>query len=568
MKRLIKSLWSLALIAAVTIACEEQNITQEESVNISGLQETIDFAAVPAGDVTFTITSNVDWSISQKNLDWVTITPTRGLAADGAQTVTITAEINEAEAERTGTLTVTAGKTVKTATLRQAGAAAEPVFTVGGIENATLTIGALEVSPKTFTVSSNQDWTAVTADLDWAEVAPLEGKAGASATITVTPKAAHEGEALEGTISFAYGADAPYVVKVVREAYIAPELEVSAAELSAEAAGAELSVDVTSNTTWTAVSSADWVTVSPAEGDGNGAVKVTVAANEAAEARTATVTIAAKDVDGLAKTVTVNQAAAEVVPPAGDYIDLAATPVVWCSNNQEWNLQVNPGWATSGQTGSDVKDDVPQGGTGEGTGHAWSYSHTSNTGAYALFVEADEIRPDDEHLFVMTEEGNLTVKALWTDDAIEFHVPVAKIDAGQTLCFDFGMYGAGTYPRYWSAEASLDGGKTYEPFTVDKVQWPNEATEGESVGTETYTSNDVVGNIDLTKSTRTTVVCKSTLAASASVSNAEIIVRIRCIDGTAGRNKTISKPNSGGTVRFIGNDLTGSEFMGPTIYVK
>ena len=79
MKRLIASLFALPLVLALAISCDRNELEEEESVVIEGLQESVEFAAVPTGDVTFSITSNVNWSISQKDLDWVSITPSRGL---------------------------------------------------------------------------------------------------------------------------------------------------------------------------------------------------------------------------------------------------------------------------------------------------------------------------------------------------------------------------------------------------------------------------------------------------------------------------------------------------------
>ena len=59
MKRLITSLFALPLVLALAISCDRNELEEEESVVIEGLQESVEFAAVPTGDVTFSITSNV-----------------------------------------------------------------------------------------------------------------------------------------------------------------------------------------------------------------------------------------------------------------------------------------------------------------------------------------------------------------------------------------------------------------------------------------------------------------------------------------------------------------------------
>lgn len=75
MKRLIVSLLALPLLLALAVSCNKPEVEEVESVVIEGLKETMEFTAVPTGDVTFTVTSNVNWTIAKKNLDWVTITP-------------------------------------------------------------------------------------------------------------------------------------------------------------------------------------------------------------------------------------------------------------------------------------------------------------------------------------------------------------------------------------------------------------------------------------------------------------------------------------------------------------
>lgn len=65
-----------------------------------------------------------------------------------------------------------------------------------------------------------------------------------------------------------------------------PELTVTPTEINAPAAGTTASLQITSNTKW-AVSTTDaWITIEPANGEGNGTVTVTVAENTAYKART------------------------------------------------------------------------------------------------------------------------------------------------------------------------------------------------------------------------------------------------------------------------------------------
>ena len=99
-----------------------------------------------------------------------------------------------------------------------------------------------------------------------------------------------------------------------------PVLEVNKTEVAVAATAAEGAFEVTANNAWTATADADWVSLTPAAGDGaEKAVKVKVTAddNTATEARTATVTVKS---GALTKTVKVTQAAAEAgeEPGPGD----------------------------------------------------------------------------------------------------------------------------------------------------------------------------------------------------------------------------------------------------------
>ena len=91
-------------------------------------------------------------------------------------------------------------------------------------------------------------------------------------------------------------------------------LEVSKETVALAATAAEATFEVTSNQDWTATADADWVSLDPATGTASAeavVVKVTAEDNEAAEARTATVTVKAGE---LTKTVALTQAGTEVVP--------------------------------------------------------------------------------------------------------------------------------------------------------------------------------------------------------------------------------------------------------------
>ena len=633
MKRFIASLFALPLIVAFAVSCGKTQLEEEESVVIEGLKDKLEFTAVPTGDATFTITSNVNWSIAKKNLDWVSITPSTGNGTGKSVTVVVAPEVNTVLEPREGSFTLTAGKTTRTVTVSQAAAVAEPVFNVEGVEGDTFYIEGLNVEGASFNVSSNKDWTAEVTGVSWATVSPLSGAKDTPATISVVPKSVNETETREGTIAFNYGASTPKVIKLVHKKFEA-ELALSASEVAANAAGVfqnpvvtvtangpwtaaisdnwiavdkeegaagetkvtvyvrpnetgadrtgtvtftnrtkkavltvkqgnefvkasvetistaelEATFDITSNIDWTVTSSESWAKVSPAEGNGNATVTITMDPL-ASGTRTAKITVAAKNIEGLTSVVNLEQKEQAQVA----YVNLSETPVLFCSNNQAWNIQHSPDYATTGKTGAE-----DYGGTGKGDGRLVSYSHVDNPAVYMEFVSPDKYDP----MFLMAKEGNITAQNLWTNDAFTFHIPVSKIEAGHILNFEYGLYGTKAAPAYWTSEVSFDGGNTWTAFTTGhSYETPvAKAAANSYAGTKEKTEVHVHGKCEVP-----TV-----------VENAEIIVRMRCADGAYGINgNERTEPSTSGTFRLIGGEghdvgdnANVEPVMGPKIYVS
>ena len=361
MKTITKLLLALPLTAAIALSCSTKEETQKEEVKVQGLDAPITFAAIPAGDVSFTIETNVAWKVSRTNLDWLDIAPSNGGAKEGPQKVTLSASQNKDESPRSGSLTVTAGSFTKTVQVSQEAAAVTPTFSTNGLENQKLAFAADKVDPATFQVSSNKDWTATLSGLDWATVSPLSGDKGRPATITVTPKSANTGAKREGTISFAYGAAAPYVVAVEQAAFV-PEISVAPASLEAAADGviANPVVKVTANAAWTASSDKTFVTLDKSSGAaGETSVTVTVAANDVTEVRTAKLTF----VNGEAKAeLTISQAA-----KPQETLDLSVSELSFVKDGEAKNVTVTSNAAWTAASSESWLTVAPASGNGNGT---------------------------------------------------------------------------------------------------------------------------------------------------------------------------------------------------------
>ena len=118
------------------------------------------------------------------------------------------------------------------------------------------------------------------------------------------------------------------------------ELSVSPIAVNFEAASADKEVSVTCNEAWTASTSADWVTISPTSGKGNGSIKVSVKANEAFTDRNAEVIVKAGD-----KTVTVKVGQLSLAPSL--MVDLEKIDAPAEGGEFELNITSNTDWTVS-----------------------------------------------------------------------------------------------------------------------------------------------------------------------------------------------------------------------------
>ncbi len=289
--------------------------------------------AAVGGPVTVGVTTAAGcaWTATT-TADWITITS--GAAGSGSGTVALTIAANTG-LERTGTVTI-AGQIF---TVRQAAAPPPPcTYTLSASEQAVAAAGG----PVTVgvTTAAGCAWTATTT-ADWITI--TSGAAGSGSGTVALTIAANTGLDRSGTVTIAGQ------VFTVNQAAAPPPpcaYDLTARDQAAPAAGGVFTVGVTTanGCAWTAVSQADWITVTAgAAGSGNGTVSLTVAANTGPQ-RVGTVLIA-----GL--TFTVTQAAActyvvtpteQAVPGLGGNFSVAVTTQPGCA----WTATANAEWIT------------------------------------------------------------------------------------------------------------------------------------------------------------------------------------------------------------------------------
>ena len=262
--------------------------------------ESLEFSA-NKGEEMLNVTSNTDWVIT-KDAEWITLDSDKG---KGLATIAAGVTENTSLTSRTGSITVSTsdGSVKKTVSVRQSGA--DVVFSVDKNEHSVAAAGGdftVKVTRNIgYKINSQPEWVKQTGKV------PSEN----TDTYTFTAEANTSTEAREGVIVFCN--DNNECIQVtVKQAGANATLSVSPAELTFTANTESKSLDVTSNTAWTAASGASWAKLNKTNGSGNAQIAVTAEENTAITQRSATITI--KTADGKASaTVKVTQSAANVI---------------------------------------------------------------------------------------------------------------------------------------------------------------------------------------------------------------------------------------------------------------
>ena len=245
---------------------------QSCSFSVSPLTRSVGAAGGPT-TVTVTADAGCGWAATS-NAAWISVSPASG---SGTAIVTLALQANPGSNLRTGTVTI-AGQTV---TVSQDAYACP--YSLGS--NAQAFSAAGGAGTVSVTTIAGCAWSA-TSGAAWVTLSPANGSGTGTVgfTVAANPTAAARSATL---------AIAGQTFTVTQDA-LACSFALGSTSSIVAAGGRTGSVTVTSPSgcSWTAASPVSWITVSPANGNGTGTVSFTVAANPAAAARTATLTIA------------------------------------------------------------------------------------------------------------------------------------------------------------------------------------------------------------------------------------------------------------------------------------
>ena len=337
--------------ASIVVAGQTVRVTQQANVPIPPPTSTVcsvtvspKAVAMPAlgtnsSSISVTAASSCEWSASTDS-PWISLTGRTSGTGNGTVTIAVVANTGPM---RSGTLTI-AGQTV---TVNQAAAAA----CTYSLSSTALSVaaGGGATGPVTVTTAAGCTWTA-TSNVSWLSIT-----AGASGTGNGTVSinaAANTAAARTGSLTLA--------TQTVTVNQAAPPCAYSVTPMTvsigaAGGTGTPISVSTGSGCTWTATTSAGWITIlTGASGTGNGSVTYSV--TNTGSARSGTMTVAGQSV-----TISQNAPCTYGISPMNDTMDKGGGPGTVSVTTQSgctWTAMSNASWIMI-TTGS--------GGTGNGT---------------------------------------------------------------------------------------------------------------------------------------------------------------------------------------------------------
>ena len=243
----------------------------------------------------FTVTSNVDWTISVEGGDeWIEVTP---LSGNGNKEISVSATTNTNTDPREATISISGNGLSQTIRVYQAG-------------NGYLTTNTtnLRFNPdgrtQTFNIFSNVDWTiSVEGGDGWLTVSPMSGSGNQTITVKIEESNGYSLSPHVATIIISSG-KLTQTISVNQS--ISSYLAVSTNDIRFGFDKSTQEFTISSNVDWdiSIEGGTGWLTVTPQSGSGDKEISVSATANTGSSPRTATITISN---GGLTQTVNVTQ---------------------------------------------------------------------------------------------------------------------------------------------------------------------------------------------------------------------------------------------------------------------
>jgi hypothetical protein len=304
------------------------NVSRSASITISGggiektvtvIQAGIILTVTPtsrevtpvAGTTSFTVNSNVTWSIKNVSATWLTATKANNT------TINVSFNENTTTNSRSATITLTAGAVEKTVTVTQN----KPVPVVLQVTPNSREVGP-ESGTTSFTVNSNVEWIPSESST-W-----LTATKTNSTTISVNFMANTSTNSRSASIKVSGGGIEKTVSVIQQE----PTLVVNPSSIILPWQGGSSSITVNSNVNWNFTKDASWLNVSKTN---NTTLSISCVANSTVNSKTASINVSG---GGLVRNITVTQ-------PGICDIDPDSRRVSWKAGSTNFSVNTGVGWS-------------------------------------------------------------------------------------------------------------------------------------------------------------------------------------------------------------------------------
>lgn len=281
------------------------------------------------------VNSNIDYTITSSE-SWARTSSVSGIK--GENKISITVDNSPVTEPRSATITFSGKEHDSTATF-----SITQKELVPNIEVNTESINVVAAGEtKSVTLESNISWEA-SCDAEWVTITPTKGDKGTS-TIKIEVAAYTKTIARESVVKiFNTEYNIEKQIQIYQSAFN-PTLYVSTESISAPAAGTTKSLTIQSNISWEASCDADWVTVTPTNGEnGTSTLKVKVAEKTNTGARETVVMVSNSEYN-IEKQIAITQEG---------FIISIKTDISWiddipaCGATYSFNLESNGSWIAS-----------------------------------------------------------------------------------------------------------------------------------------------------------------------------------------------------------------------------
>ena len=274
----------MAILCSVPLVAGFAGCTSDEETEARPAKEIL---IVEGGDIVLraseenknvAVTADCTWTVTLDEGDFGSKLSVQPLRGNGNGTLVITSDQNATMSDRTAAVTLTSdGGLKQKIAIRQT--SSDPGMTV---TRSTYTFAAIPTESQLLTITSNTSWSIqLPSGVDWLHLSKPSGSAG-SETIDIVADEIQTDADRSATFTIQYGSNSTEI-EVNQSGKTSIELSVSPGALPTfPARGGEQMIQVTSNAAWRVFvpsSVESWLHVEPAEGVGNGEVRVSVTEN-------------------------------------------------------------------------------------------------------------------------------------------------------------------------------------------------------------------------------------------------------------------------------------------------